>query len=73
MSIKDSIKNAVGAVKDSVSEATHKSTAEAERTRRDVAGDTMTPGEKVASAANEAKNSVQAGIDHAKVEARKEI
>jgi hypothetical protein len=73
MSIKDNIKNAVGAVKDSVSEAGHKSAAEAERQRRDLAGDAMTTGEKIGSVANEAKNNVQAGIDHAKVEARKEI
>lgn len=73
MSIKDNINNAVGAVKDAVSEAGHKSAAEAERTRREVAGDTMTTSEKVGSVANEAKNNVQAGIDHAKGEARKEI
>jgi hypothetical protein len=73
MSIKDDIKNAVGAVKDSFSEAGHKSAAEAEHERRDLAGDTMTPGEQVGSIANEAKNNVQAGVDHAKVEARKEI
>ena len=73
MSIKDDLNNVIGAVKDTFSEAGHKSTAEAERTRREVAGDTMTPGEKVGSVANEAKNNVQAGVDHAKVEARKEI
>jgi hypothetical protein len=73
MDIKDSLKNMVGAVKDSISEAGHKSTAEAEAARRDVAGDTMTPGEKLGSMANEAKNNVQAEIDHSKVEARKEI
>ena len=73
MSIKDDLKNAVGAVKDSFSEATHKSTAQAEHDRRDFAGDTMTPGEKAASLANEARNNVQAGVDHAKAEARKEI
>lgn len=73
MDIKNDLKNMVGAVKDAVSEAGHKSTAEAEATRREVAGDTMTPSEKIGSAANEAKNNVQAGVDHAKVEARKEI
>jgi hypothetical protein len=73
MSIKDDLKNAVGAVKDSLREATHKSTAEAERERRELAGDTMTAGEKLGSVANEGKNEFQAGIDHAKVEARKEI
>jgi hypothetical protein len=73
MSIKDDLKNTFESVKDALSEAGHKSTAEAERTRREVAGDTLTPGETIASVANEAKNEVQAGVDHAKVEARKEI
>ena len=73
MSIKDDLKNTVGAIKDSFREATHKNTAEAEHERRDLAGDTLTPGEKLGSIANEAKNNVQAGVDHAKAEARKEI
>ena len=73
MSIKDNIDNTVGAIKDAVSEAGHKSAAEAEHARRDVAGDTMTTSEKVGSVANEAKHKVQAGIAHAKGEARKEI
>lgn len=73
MSITDGIKNTVGAIKDTISETGHKSTAEAEATRREVAGDTMTPSEKIGSVANEAKNNVQAGVDHAKVEARKEV
>ena len=73
MSIKDDLNNIVGAVKDTFSEAGHKSTADAEASRREVAGDTMTPGEKLGSMANEAKNSVQGDMDHAKVEARKEI
>ena len=70
MDIKNDLKNLVGAVKDTVSEAGHKSTAEAEHARRDAAGDTLTPSEKAASLANEAKNNIQAGVDHAKVEAR---
>jgi hypothetical protein len=73
MSIKDDLKNTVGAIKDSFREATHKSTAESEHERRDLAGDTMTPGEKLGSMANEDKNNLQAGVDHAKAEARKEI
>jgi len=73
MDIKDEIKNAAGVVKDSISEAAHKAAAEGEHARRDIAGDTMTPGEKVGSVVNETKNNVQAGVDHAKVEARKEI
>ena len=73
MSIKDDLKNTVGKIKDAASEAGHKSTAAAEHDRRDIAGDTMTPSEKIGSVTNEAKNDVQAGIDHAKGEARKEV
>jgi uncharacterized protein YjbJ (UPF0337 family) len=73
MDIKNDLKNIVGAVKDSVNEVIHKSTADAEHARREAAGDTMTPSEHLGSIANEATNSVQASIDHAKVEARKEI
>ncbi len=73
MSIQNDLKNMVGAVKDTLSEAGHKGAADAEHARRDAAGDTMTTGEKISSVANEAKNNVQAGVDHAKVEARKEI
>jgi hypothetical protein len=73
MDIKNNLKNMVGAVRDSISEAGHKSGAEAERARREVAGETMTPGEKVGSVANEAQNNVQATVDHAKAHARKEV
>ncbi len=73
MDITNDIKNTIGTVKDAVSEAGHKSAADAEHARRDVAGETMTTSEKLGSMANEAKNNVQAGVDHAKVEARKEI
>jgi hypothetical protein len=73
MSMKDDLKNTVGKIKDAASEAGHKSTAEAEHDRRDVAGDTMTTSEKIGSVANETKNDVQAGIDHTKGEARKEV
>jgi hypothetical protein len=73
MSIKDDLKNTIGKIKDAASEAGHKSTAEAEHDRRDVAGDTMTTSEKIGSVANETKNDVQAGIDHTKGEARKEV
>ena len=73
MSLKDDLQNTFESIKDTFSEAGHKSTAEAERTRREVAGDTMTPGETIDSVAHEAANNVQAGMDHAKVEARKDI
>lgn len=67
----DGIKTVAEDVKDKVNEAAHRSTAEAEQTRRDVAGDAMTPGEKAGSVANQAKNTVQAEIDAAKQEARR--
>ena len=73
MSIKDDLKNKVEAVKDSVREAGHKNAAEAEHDRRDISGDTMTTGEKIGSVAREVKDNVQAGIDHAKGEARKDL
>jgi hypothetical protein len=53
-----------------VNEATHRSTAEAEQTKRDVAGDQMTVGENAGSVLNQAKNSVQADMDAAKRDVR---
>jgi ElaB/YqjD/DUF883 family membrane-anchored ribosome-binding protein len=73
MDIKNDLKNMVDTVKDSISEAGHKGAAEAERAKREAAGDTMTTGEKIGSVANEAKHTIAAGVDRAKVEARKEI
>jgi hypothetical protein len=66
----DNAKDAVANVKDTVNEATHRSTAEAEQAKRDVAGDQMTVGENAGSMLNQAKNSVQADMDAAKREAR---
>jgi uncharacterized protein YjbJ (UPF0337 family) len=68
MDIKNDLKNMVGAIKDTISEAVHTSTAEAEHTRREAAGETMTPVEHIGSIANEATNNVQAAIDHARKE-----
>ncbi len=64
--IKDTIRNA----KDSIDETMHRSTAEAEKTRREVAGEDMTTEEKLTSLANEAKHRTQAEIDKAKREVR---
>jgi hypothetical protein len=69
--VADDVKGAAENVKDSVNEALHRSTAEAERIRREAAGDTMTPGEKAGSVINETKNTIQAEIDAGKQEARK--
>ncbi len=65
--IKDTVRNA----KDTVDEAMHRSTAEAERMRRDVDGENMTTEEKLTSLANETKHRTEAEIDKAKREVRK--
>lgn len=65
-SITDEVKRGVQDVRDSAAEAVHHSAAEAEKTRREVDGDTMTPGEKVASGFDEAKERLKAGADAAK-------
>jgi len=51
---------------DSVKEVAHRSEAEGERAKRSVAGDAMTPGEKVGSVANEVKSDIEADIDRGK-------
>ncbi len=66
MGIKDELEKIGHNVKDAVSEGMHRGTADAEQTKRDVAGDDMTPAEKAASVANQGKNTVQAEIDAAK-------
>jgi hypothetical protein len=66
----DKAKDAIANVKDAANEATHRSTVEAEQTKRDVAGRQMTVGEKADSVLNQAKNSVQADIDSAKRDVR---
>lgn len=65
--IKDTVRNA----KDTIDEAMHRSTAEAEHMRRDVDGENMTTEEKLTSLANEAKHRTEAEIDKAKREVRK--
>ncbi len=64
--ISGQIERGVKDVRDGAHEVMHRSTAEAEHTRRETEGDTMTPGEKVASGVNEAKNRVEAEGDKAK-------
>jgi len=66
MGMKDDVKKVIDDVKDTVKEAAHRSTAEAEKSRRAVDGENMTAGEKAGSAINEAKNRIEAGIDAAK-------
>lgn len=52
--------------RDALDETMHRSAAEAERTRREIEGEEMTPGEKIASGANEAKERLEAEADKAK-------
>ncbi len=70
MGIADDLKKTIDNVADSFSEAGHKTNADAEHTTRDLAGDTMTPGEKMGSMANEGKESVLADVDRAKQDFR---
>ena len=64
------VKHGAADAKDWVSEATHRGAAESEQAKRDVAGDTMTPGEQVGSVLNQGKENLEAGIDHAKRDVR---
>jgi hypothetical protein len=70
MGLKDEFNKVVDNVKDTASEAGHRSEAEGEQAKRDVAGDAMTPGEKLSSGVNQAKNTVQGDIDAAKRDVR---
>jgi hypothetical protein len=60
------VQKGIADAKDAAGEVLHRSGAEAEKTRREVEGDTMTTGEKVASVVNETKHRTQAEIDAAK-------
>ena len=60
------IKRGVKDVRDATDETMHRSAADAERAKRDVAGEEMTPGEKIASGLNEAKERLEAEGDKAK-------
>jgi hypothetical protein len=68
--ISHEVKKGILDARDSASEAIHNSAAEAERTRREVEGDEMTTGEKVASTFDEAKERIKAGADRAKRDIR---
>ncbi len=73
MGLKDSIENVGKDIKDSVNEAGHRTAAEGEQTKRDVAGDDMTAGEKAGSMFNQAKESVKADTSAGKRETRDSI
>jgi len=68
--VKQAVKDTVDNTIDQTREAGHRSSADAERIRRDLSGDQMTTTEKVTSTANETKERVAAGIDHARHEVR---
>ncbi len=68
--VKDAVKKGVEDVKGAAHETAHRSTADAEHTRRELDGEAMTPGEKAASMLNEGTNRAQAEIDAAKRRAR---
>ncbi len=70
MGLKEDLRKTVDNVKDAFNEAGHKANAEAEQTERDLGGDALTPGEKVRSVANQAKEETLAGIDRAKQDIR---
>lgn len=67
---KDSVEKGVGNVRDSANEAMHNSTADAEKTRREVDGNNMTASEKAGSMFNESKNRAQGEMDAAKKDIR---
>jgi hypothetical protein len=70
MGLKDELNKTIDDVKDAVHEGGHRSEAQAEQAKRDVAGDDMTASEKAASMANQAKNTVQADYDKTKRDLR---
>jgi hypothetical protein len=73
MGLKDELKKTIDNVSDAVSEAGHRGNAAGERAQREVAGDTMTPAEKVGSVLNEGKENVLAETDRAKRDVRENV
>jgi hypothetical protein len=66
----DQVKKAVDDVKDASHEVQHRVDAEVEKKKRDVAGDSMTTGEKVKSVVHEDVERTKADYDKAKREIR---
>jgi hypothetical protein len=64
--VKHAVKDTIANVRDAERETTHRANADAERSRREFAGDTMTPREKIESGAGEVKERVQAEVDKGK-------
>ena len=66
----DNLKDTVKDVRDTLSEAGHRGAADAEQTKRDVAGDAMTPGEKAGSMVRQGVETTKAEIDAGKRDVR---
>lgn len=66
----DTVKDTVDNVRDGVNEAGHRTQADAEQQKRNLAGDEMTTGEKAKSMFNQGKNEVQAEYDKTKRDVR---
>ena len=66
----DAVKSTVDNIKDTVHEGQHRAAADSERVKRETLGNEMTPGEKIGSALNEAKNRTQAEYDATKRDVR---
>jgi len=73
MSIKDTIGNAVNNIKDTVSEAGHRSAAEGEQAKRDALGDQMTTGEKAGSLLNQGAETIKGDFDATKRDVRNNV
>jgi hypothetical protein len=77
MSFKDTVDNAANGIKktgdnltDTLREAGHRANAEGEQAKRDLAGDQMTPGEKVGSMVRQGTETIKAGVDATKRDVR---
>lgn len=70
---KHAVEHAAADVKDAVNEAGHRGEAETERTKREIAGDQMTTGEKASSVVKEGVNTAQAEVDRLKRQTRDEL
>ncbi|GAC1413749.1 MAG: hypothetical protein NVSMB64_24030 [Candidatus Velthaea sp.] len=66
----DAVKRGAENVKDTVSEAGHRSAAEGEQAKRDVAGDEMTLGEKAGSVIHQGSETLKGDFDATKRDVR---
>jgi hypothetical protein len=70
MGIKDELHKTIDNTADAIDQVAHESNAAAERAKREVAGDTMTTGDKAKSILNEGKEKVLAEVDRTKRDVR---